>query len=323
MLKFLPASESRQLQPRGSFCQQLVELWLPFKHSRHSFHFHFCSSSPKLLPFLPSSPSLPPGSSEVSSSCQRWPGSVFRLFTFENSTFLIWKTTHGTSASVKGSICQVSATKKFSWRFKIQSQTPLVITKALVLRTGLWPALVNCWKKFGGIFYTKCEAPDCFSITQTWKFLYFCTLPNIGGTSWVLNNDISKTMGVVLSFYFYCFTILIFLSQPNLYLQLKVPTNGPFPGVLITNICMWQMRQVWLEEFRLESPVHFGEIPDPPWRPPLRRGGGRVCRHRCPSVGLVAIGPQWCLQAKCGTVEEIVDRRRLWDVAVQIILTTL
>lgn len=58
-----------------------------------------------------------------------------------------------------------------------------------------------------------------------------------------------------------------FKHKASLEWQLKVPANGSFPGLLIRNICIWQMSQVWLEVFCLESPVPFGEIPDPPWRP--------------------------------------------------------
>lgn len=78
----------------------------------------------------------------------------------------------------------------------------------------------------------------------------------------------------------------------------------PFPGVLIKNICMWQMRRCDWKSSVWKVRCVLVEIPDPPWRPPLRRGGGRACRRCRPSVGLVAIESQWCLQ-----VEPL---RKLW-----------
>lgn len=164
VLKFSPASESQHLRPRGSLCQQLGELRLPFKHSRQSFHFHFCSSSQKLLPLSCCCPPLPSlGSSEVSSSCHRWPGSMFRLFMFENSTFLIWKTVMAPARLWSDQYVKYLPLKCFSWRFKIKSQTPMVINKSSGARSWSVVSSSHLLKIFGRILNTKCERPQTAS----------------------------------------------------------------------------------------------------------------------------------------------------------------
>lgn len=95
VLKFSPASESQHLRPRGSLCQQLGELRLPFKHSRQSFHFHFCSSSQKLLPlsccwhlFPPSAPlRCPPPVTGDQAQCSDYSCLKIQLFWFEKPSW--------------------------------------------------------------------------------------------------------------------------------------------------------------------------------------------------------------------------------------------
>lgn len=153
-LKFSPPSASRQVQARGSSCQQVGELRLPFKHSSHSFHFHFCSSSLKTPPTLPHW--LLRGVLLLLSEETSFNLHIIHIYKFN---FPVLKTRRGPSTSVKGSIYHVSAAKKgFSWRSEIKSQTPLVIRRCSGARS--WSAVSSSLFMFGGIFNTKCEKGD-------------------------------------------------------------------------------------------------------------------------------------------------------------------
>lgn len=170
-----------------------------------------------------------------------------------------------------------------------------------MLGAGLWSAQVTSWTC--SVEYltqnVRKETPDCFSIMQTWSFLYFCTLPIIGSTSWVWNSDISKTLG---AFYFLLFatlmaTILIFQSQP------KPVSAAKRAHKWIVFWCVHSKHLHVTDETGVTGGVPSGKSGAFWWdtwssleTPPLRRGGGRASPHRCPSVGLVAIEPQCCVQ---------------------------
>lgn len=243
VLMFSPASESRHLRPRGSLCQQLRVPRLPFKHSR-IISLSLLLIKPQTPPILP----FPPP------AAQRCPlpvrGDMAQCSDYSSLKILLFWFEKPVMAPAKGWICQASASKMLFLKVENEISNPIGSNKSSGARGCSVASTSHLLKMFGTVFSTKCE-----------KGVPRLLLPHTDMERW----NISAPF-LILAGHLECWT-KTFLKQrmpfSHLIFVVFTPTckgasKRPFPGVLIKNICLWQMRQVWPGEFRLESPVHFG-----------------------------------------------------------------